>query len=264
MSSDSKGPESSDGRFLGSVEKAFLVLSAFNASTKPLSLSEVVRISGIEKSATQRVLFTLRSLGYLRQSNTTRLYSLSARMLEFGASYLAASRLHEVSGPVLEAVNASCEETVNLTEREGVDVVYVLRYASKHVVSVNLTAGSRLPIYCTAPGRAILAHLDPVQARDVLAKSQLRPRTPTTCTDPDEIMNICARTRALGYCLTNQEAFVGDISVSAPVFGEGNQVIAAVNIAVPWPRWSVERVEHELAPIVVGAAAAISQAMGSN
>ena len=258
------GSESTDGRFLGSVAKAFLVLSAFNASTKPLSLTEVVRISGIEKSATQRVLFTLRSLGYLRQSSTTRLYSLSARMLEFGASYLAASRLHEVSGPVLEAVNASCEETVNLTEREGTDVVYVLRYASKHVVSVNLNAGSRLPIYCTAPGRAILAYLPPDEAREVLARSRLIPRTPTTYTDPEEIMTDCARTRALGYCLTNQEAFVGDISVSAPVFGEGNQVIAAINIAVPWPRWSVERVEAELSPIVIDAAAAISQTMRSN
>lgn len=250
-----------NGRFLGSVEKTFQILSAFNTMRKPLSLTEVVRLSGIEKSSTQRVLYTLRALGYLRQSNVTRLYSLSARMLEFGASFLASSRLHEVAGPILETVNASCEETVNLTEREGTDVVYVLRYPSRHVVSVNLSTGSRLPIFCTAPGRAILAHLDEAEARQILAASDLTSRTPTTKTDPQDILDACAKARALGYCLTNQEAFVGDISVSAPVFNEIDSVAAAVNIAVPWPRWSVERVEAELAPIVVGAARSISLAM---
>ena len=264
MSGTVRREDNGSGRFLGSVEKAFQVLATFSASRRPLSLTDVARMSGVEKSGTQRVLYTLRQLGYLRQSETTRLYSLSARMLEFGAAFIAANRLHEIAVPILEAVNASCEETVNLSEREGTDVVYVLRYPSRHVVSVNLTAGSRLPIYCTAPGRAILAHLDEEEARAVLAASELLPRTPTTLTDPDLILRSCETVRSLGYCLTNQEAFVGDISVSAPVFDEFGVIAAAVNIAVPWPRWSLEKVEAELAPIVVDAARSISLAMKSN
>jgi IclR family transcriptional regulator, pca regulon regulatory protein len=253
--------DTGSGRFLGSVEKAFRVLSAFNARRKPLSLTEVAKLSGVEKSATQRVLYTLKSLGYLRQSQETRLYSLSARMLEFGASFLATSRMHEVAGPILDAVNRSCEETVNLTEREGADVVYVLRYPSRHVVSVDLSLGSRLPVYCTAPGRAILAHLDEEEVRSILKASRLEARTPNTLTDPDDIIRSLSEVRAKGYCLTNQEAFVGDISVSSPVFDEARQVVAAVNIAVPWPRWPLDRVETELAPIVTEAARSISLAM---
>jgi DNA-binding IclR family transcriptional regulator len=74
-------------------------------------------------------------------------------------------------------------------------------------------------------------------------------------------MEDCAKVRAHGYSLTNQEAFVGDISVAAPIFNESEAVVAAVNIAVPWPRWSVERVEAELAPVVIGAAGSISRAL---
>lgn len=253
--------DSSGGRFLGSVQKAFLVLSAFNLQRRPLSLTEVAKLSGVEKSATQRVLYTLKSLGYLRQSPDSRLYSLSARMLEFGASFLAMSRVHEVAGPILEAVNRSCEETVNLTEREGTDVVYVLRYASRHVVSVDLSLGSRLPMFCTAPGRAMMAWLDEGGIRSILQASRLEARTPYTKTDPQEIMHALAETRIKGYCLTDQEAFVGDISVSSPVFDAHGAVIAAVNIAVPWPRWPPPRVEAELAPVVVDAARAVTLAM---
>lgn len=249
------------GRFLGSVEKAFTVLNAFNTGRKPLSLTEISRTSGVDKNATQRVLFTLKSLGYLRQDPQTRLYSLSARMLDFGTSFLASNRTREVAGPILEAVNARCEETVNLTEREGTEVVYVLRYPSRHVVSVDLSLGSRLPIYCTAPGRAILAHLPVSEALDILMASRLEARTATTKIDPQEIMTSLQNVREKGYCLTNQEAFVGDISVSSPVFDERDAVAGAINIAVPWPRWQLDRVEAELAPIVVEAARSISLSM---
>ncbi|HTJ56078.1 MAG TPA: IclR family transcriptional regulator [Devosiaceae bacterium] len=249
------------GRFLGSVEKAFAVLNAFNVGRKALSLGDVSRISAVDKNATQRVLFTLKSLGYLRQDPQTRLYSLSARMLDFGTSFLAANKIREVAEPILEQVNETCEETVNLTEREGTEVVYVLRYPSRHVVSVDLSVGSRLPIYCTAPGRAILAHLPEQDVGQILSDSRLEARTSTTETDPQAIIASLPDIRAKGYCLTNQEAFVGDISVSAPVFDERNVIAGAINIAVPWPRWQLDRVEAELAPIVVDAARSISLAM---
>ena len=107
----------------------------------------------------------------------------------------------------------------------------------------------------------MLAHLAPHEAREILEESILDKRTPFTMTDPDAILHSLADIRAKGFCLTNQEAFVGDISVSAPVFDEFNQVIAAVNIAVPWPRWTVETVEAKLAPVVVGAAQSITHGM---
>ena len=261
MTDPQRKENGSSGRFLGSVEKAFSVLSTFNISRRPLSLTELSRLSGIDKNSTQRVLYTLRALGYLRQNAETKLYSLSARMLEFGSAFLALSRTRESAEPILERVAESCEETVNLTEREGTEVVYVLRYPSRHVVSVDLSLGSRLPIYCTAPGRAMLANLPEAEARAILAQSQLDARTATTMTDPEAIMNSLPGIRARGYSLTNQEAFVGDISISSPVFDESNTVVAAVNIAVPWPRWQLDRVEAELGPIVVEAARSISLAM---
>lgn len=238
-----------------------MVLSAFNQSRRPLSLSDVARISGVEKSATQRVLYTLRTLGYLRQSADTRYYSFSARMLEFGTAFLASDRLHELAAPILQSVNQDYEETVNLTEREGNEVVYVLRYPSRHVVSVDLSLGSRLPVYCTAPGRAMLAHMEESEIHEVLATSNLVARTPNTLTDKDAVLRSLEETRRKGYCLTNQEAFIGDISVSSPVFDRDGKVVAAINIAVPWPRWPLDKVERELAPVVMGAASAVTAAM---
>jgi DNA-binding IclR family transcriptional regulator len=99
------------------------------------------------------------------------------------------------------------------------------------------------------------------EARDLLAKSKLERRTSTTRTDPEEIMASLSEIREKGYCLSDQDAFLGDISVAAAVFDDTNLATAAVNIAVPWPQWSVDRVEKELAPIVTDAARSISLAL---
>jgi DNA-binding IclR family transcriptional regulator len=116
-------------------------------------------------------------------------------------------------------------------------------------------------MFCTAPGRAMLAWLDEGEARAILQTSRLEARTAHTKTDLQEIMQSLAETRSKGYCLTNQEAFVGDISVSSPVFNAHGAVVAAVNIAVPWPRWQLARVESELAPVVAEAARMVTLAL---
>jgi IclR family transcriptional regulator, pca regulon regulatory protein len=255
-------PVADEGRrFVGSIDKAFRVLSAFSAADRPLGLSELARSSGVERSATQRILFTLRHLGYIRQDPETRLYSLAALVLELGQAYLRAHRVRERAQPVLEAANRICEETVNLTVLEDTDVIYVLRYPSRHVVSVDLSVGSRLPAFCTAPGRAILAFLSLQKSEAILDRSPLERRTPFTRITRAEIEDTLQQVRRTGYCVANQEAFVGDISIAAPVFDTAGQVIAAVNIAVPYPRWSLVRVKRELTPVVVECARNVSQAL---
>ena len=58
------------------------------------------------------------------------------------------------------------------------------------------------------------------------------------------------------------QTFVGDISVASPVRDHAGRVLAAVNIAVPHPRWSLTAVEQELSPAVIETARAISKALG--
>jgi DNA-binding IclR family transcriptional regulator len=86
--------------------------------------------------------------------------------------------------------------------------------------------------------------------------------TEMTETRPDRLRKILEQVRHQGYCISNQEAFVGDISIAAPVFDEGGQAIAAVNIAVPTPRWSMTGVQHKLMPVVREVASDLSAALG--
>ena len=245
-----------DRLFILSVGKCFQLLECLNGAQRPLTMTELVQLSTLDKSTVQRLTHTLLKLGYLRQQQKTRAYTLSSRMLEFGHTVLATDSVREIADPHLQRLNQQTGETVNLMELEGSEIVS--RYPSLHPVSVNLHVGSRLPAVSSAAGRAILAHLPQARSDAILAGP--RPQmTPHTITDLPRLQDILGRVRADGFVLNDQEAFIGDISLAAPIMNVDREVVGAINIAVPVPRWTAARARHELAPLVVQCAQAISR-----
>ncbi|MBR8167921.1 helix-turn-helix domain-containing protein [Burkholderia cenocepacia] len=262
MSDLEDSPGRDNGLYVASVEKAFKVLTVFSDSSAELGLTDVAARCGLGKSATQRFLHTLHVLGYLNQNPANKMFSLSAKLLALSRAYLASDVLRQRAEGILAQANDLCEETINLTILDDVSVVYILRFPSKHIVSVNLSVGTRLPAFCTAPGRVLLAAKAPDERDEALRRSDLKSYTDKTEVSPMRLRNLLATVREQGFALSDQETFLGDISVAAPVFDESGNVLAAINIAVPSPRWNVERVQEELAPFVVETAHKVSVAMG--
>jgi IclR family transcriptional regulator, pca regulon regulatory protein len=85
--------------------------------------------------------------------------------------------------------------------------------------------------------------------------------TASTVTDIDGLLGLLADARRLRYALNNQEAFVGDVSIAAPLIGASGIPLGAVNIAVPSPRWKVEDVQKSLAPQLLETAREITSAL---
>lgn len=251
-----------DELFVESVRKGFVVLEALNAARRPLRLSEIALRTGLGKSAAQRFVHTLRVLGLIRQDPETKTYTLSPRILEYARAFFSSSMLCDRAEPILRQLAAETGETVNLSEVDGTDIIYTLRFPSVHSVSVDLSVGARLPVFNTAGGRAILAQWPEPEALAALTASVREPWTPHTRTDPAALMAELARIRAQGFALSDQEAFLGDISIAAPVLRFDGRCTAAVNIAVPTPRWTVEEVLERLRPRVMAAAAHVSAELG--
>jgi DNA-binding IclR family transcriptional regulator len=54
--------------------------------------------------------------------------------------------------------------------------------------------------------------------------------TPKTITDPELLKKELARIRAQGYSVGNGENEIDTCAVGAPIFGNGGQIVAAVNL----------------------------------
>lgn len=257
-------PSNTDERlYVGSVRKAFSVLYAFQERGAALSLAQIAERTGIGRSATQRFVHTLWALGYLQQDPATRRYRLTARMLDFTCAYLRNDPLVSTAFPHLREASRLTGETVNLTRRDDDQIIFISRFTSTTVISADLVIGSRLPVFCTSPGRAMLAFLPEAVVEDILSAAPFSAYTEHTVTDPDTIRARLSTVRRNGYETAFQEYFSGDLSVAAPIFRADGRVSAAVNIAVAAPRWTPERLIEDLAPVVVETARAISKSSSS-
>jgi IclR family pca regulon transcriptional regulator len=245
--------------FVGSVEKALRVLTAFDVARRPMRLGEIAQATGLDMSAAQRFTATLESLGFLRKDEFKR-YHVTFKVFQLGFAYLQSETSIDTAMPFLQEAHRACEESINFTQMDGTDVVYVVRLPSLHAVSAEMSVGARLPAYCTAAGRVILAHLPPPQVLDILQRSNRARLTAHTKTDLGEILDAIERARRDGVAVASHECFIGDLSTAAPVFDAAGQVLGAVNIAVPASRWTLEQVRTRLSPLIARTATAISAA----
>jgi IclR family pca regulon transcriptional regulator len=250
--------------FIGSAEKTFQVLQAFDGPQRHMTLADIARAAGLDRSATQRVVYTLETLGYLRRIRGTRNYGLTPKVLQFSYNYICANELIDKASPYLLDVSRTLGETTNLQELDGNDIVFTARFPGRHMVNINIVVGSRLPAVFTASGTVILSRLPEARQREILAATDMTPITPYTETSRDALMVRIATAAERGYAISVNETVLGDISVAAAITDQHGLPIAAINVSVPTTRWTVERAETELVHHVQVAATAISQAKIAN
>ncbi|UXN06561.1 IclR family transcriptional regulator [Bartonella sp. HY761] len=244
--------------FIGSTEKTFRVLHAFDAPQRQLPLSDIARLANLDRSATQRIVYTLETLGYLQRVRQTKNYALTSKILQFSYNYLKSNELIDKASPYLFAISRDIGETTNLQELDGNEVVFVARFPGQHLVNVDITIGSRLPAVFTATGTAILSRRPIDELDAILQSTVLNPLTPYSLTDPQKIRERILATKEKGYALISNETVMGDISLAAAITDEHGIAVAGLNISVPTTRWTVEQVEKELVPHVLVAATSIS------
>lgn len=237
--------------FNQSLEKGLAVLRAFSARRRTMTLADVAEATDITKSSAQRMVFTLEKLGYVRKHPKTRRYQLTPRVMEIGFNYLAAHSLIDVANPFLSELTKVTTETSCLTEPDGLDMVYVARFVSAQFVPVHMPIGSRIPMYCTASGRAFLSALPEEEARALIEASDRVAHTMHTCTDVDEILRTLRQARQQGFATNAEELFLGDMTIAAPVLGSQGRPVASVHVVAPTSRWTMDEAVRKLAPTLL-------------
>ncbi len=243
--------------FVGSTEKAFRVLHVFDGPDRQMPLSVIAIRANLDRSATQRLVHTLETLGYLRRVHNSLNYALTSKLLQLGYNYLRGNELLAKAAPYLLEISKTVGETVNMHELDGPDVVFLLRFPGRHILNADITVGTRLPALLTASGTAILSR-SPPEVVDEILKRGVKPLTPTSLVDPVRLRKRIVQARERGYALLTNEAVMNDISVGASITDEHGRPVAGIAISVPTTRWTLERAEAELVPHVQLAATALS------
>ena len=251
-----------DGRgaeFVQSLERGLLVIRAFGPERSRLTLTDVARATGLTRAAARRFLLTLVELGYVGSDG--REFSLLPRVLELGYAYLSGLSLPEVAQPLLEELVGRVHESSSITVLDGDDIVYVVRCPTKRIMTVAISVGSRLPAYCTAMGRVLLAALSPEGLDRYLDRVSLVARTGRTCTDPAELRRILAQVADDGFAAVDQELEDGLVSIAVPIRDPSGAVTAACNVSAGAVRVDVPTLVRDVLPELAATAARIEDGL---
>ncbi|TDC79831.1 IclR family transcriptional regulator [Streptomyces hainanensis] len=206
------------------------ILEAFTADDAALSLAELVRRTGVAKATVYRLAQELVLWGLLERAGSG--YRLGLRLFEIGQRVHRQRVLREAAQPYMEDLLLVTRETIHFAIHDGLDVVYLEKIYPHRGLNEESRDGGRLPLYCTATGKAILAY-SPGSLFAAVVGDGLRRVTCHTVTSPGRLRAQLERVRAEGFAVEAEEVRLGYVSMAVPVFSGQNVLVGALSVTAP-------------------------------
>jgi IclR family transcriptional regulator, pca regulon regulatory protein len=258
-------PTLTEPRYSQSLERGLAILSCFTPERQVLGIADLADELGMSRSTTHRYVVTLVALGYLEQTDR-RKYRLGLDVTRLGMAALAGTPLEVHAQPYLEELSRQTSYTVAVAVLDGPDIVVVecvhsVRRAGSDIDRA-LAVGARLPAHRTAMGKALLAGLEEWAATRVVGELNFSMLTPKGITGPRGFAKKLEAIREDGIACGDEELLPGLVEIAAPVRGEPRETVAAVGMAAPVSRISLDSLVEDLAPHVTSTADRISAILG--
>lgn len=229
-----------DGPSPSSADRALALLEAFRPGEEAVDLRELAARASLTKSTAHRLLNILAARGFI-ESLGDGTYRLGLKVWEIGVRSGRPGSLVAFTQQYLEELAQASQETVHLSVRDGVSAVYIARITSLQRVAAQTYLGQRVPLYCTATGKALLAFA-PSHVVDEILSGPLHQFSPLTVTDPDHIRQELENIRQCGYSSNLGQHHPELGGVAAPILGSNGEALAAFGIAGPIYRFTPDKI----------------------
>jgi IclR family transcriptional regulator, acetate operon repressor len=218
--------------------RAIRLLKLFTAERPEMSLSELSRGSGLNKTTTHRLLRALQSENLVERNAATSAYSLGPGLMALGVQALASSDLRRRVRPLLKALAKSSGETATLEVPIGDSMLILDEVAGTHVIGAVGNVGTRWPLHATSTGKAFLAFDD--NGLDRLG-SPLKALTVRTLVDKEAFQPQLIEIRRRGYAMSVDELEEGYAAVATIIRGALGDVQGTLCIGGPTQRLNAAR-----------------------
>jgi DNA-binding IclR family transcriptional regulator len=218
------------------LQRGLQLMMQFNRDNPELSGAELSRRLDLPRASVFRMLHTLEQGGFVERVGDSGNYKLGLAVLRLGFEYLASMELTEHGRPVIEELRDRCGYSAHLVVRDGREVVFIAKAASRNATFHSIQVGARLPAHATVLGRILLANLSIAALRQLYPEDALPTYTPRTPTTLEQLKTLIDQHRADGHAVSQSGFETGISTIGAPVFNDRGEVVAAVSITVPAQR----------------------------
>jgi IclR family transcriptional regulator, KDG regulon repressor len=215
-----------------SIERAVAILNLFKGSRAELSLGEIAESLKLAKTTVHNIIKTLEFQGLLQKDPATRQYRLGFSLYELGTIMAANLEINQSSFLILQRM---ANETGHVC-RVGIwdsGTVFVTMTVQPHGnESLTRQFGPRLPGFCTALGKAMLAYQPESVVSKYLSEMELTAYTSYTITSREALLKDLEITRKRGYSFSNREILAHQAGIGAPVFKLSDRLAGAISMGL--------------------------------
>ncbi|NNE51774.1 MAG: IclR family transcriptional regulator [Sulfitobacter sp.] len=255
---DQEGEEK-DRNFVTALARGLEILRCFGENDRTLTNSEIADRTGLPKATISRLTHTLCELDYLAADSRAGTYRLSAGVLQLGFSMLAGMDIGERARQEMQALRDGPNSyiTVALAEQHQLDAVYLATSNSREGVTLAIRVGSRLPIFHSAIGRAILVGMTEQERERVFDIARAR-GAETEAEGRAQLAEALAEFEEKGFC-TGYGTWLSDVNgIAVPVHSLGGGLTYGLNVGGPSFRVKKKQLETVYGPMLIKAAETLS------
>lgn len=215
-----------------SVLKAVRMLDEIATSREPVSLGDLCTRLALPKSSTLSLCTSLTLSGLLRRFDDGT-YHLGKHLVDLAHSYLSRTDLVREFDLALNTLKGLEEEGAVLAIRDGSDVVYIACRNGSLPIGLTYRIGMRLPVSCTATGKALISTLGDQEVKRLFRGKPLPHLTANSCANVGALLKQLDEVRAQGFAMDDEETREGMFCVGVPIHDpDGGPVLAAVAVSM--------------------------------
>jgi DNA-binding IclR family transcriptional regulator len=239
------------------VERAFALLDVLASEPDPVPLKALSERTGLHPSTAHRILNDL-TIGRFVDRPEAGSYRLGMRLLELGNLVKGRLDVREAALAPMRELHKMTHQPVNLSVRQGDEIVYVERtYSERSGMQVVRAIGGRAPLHLTSVGKLFLAQDDPQRVRAYAARTGLAGHTRNSITTLPALERELSAVRQSGVARDNEELELGVRCMAAGIYDDQGKLVAGLSVSAP-----ADRLEEDWLDRVRNTAAQISRALG--
>lgn len=217
------------------IDRSARLMELIASHREPATLKLLSAESGLHPSTTFRILASLIDVGFVARDNSGH-YFIGRKIRQLGESVAHTQDIRDVAREVMESLRDEINETINLTVREGDEVIYIERVLPNRMMRVEQVIGSRAPLHATAVGKLMLGKLGSSFIRGYCKRNGLRAYTKHTITTMKALTAEAHASVENAYAFDNEEAEIGVGCIGALIYDHQGQVVAGLSVSAPIER----------------------------
>lgn len=249
------------GVMVKSADRVMQILEAIGSSEEGKTHGELSSALNIPKSSLSLLLANLVGREYLSLNGTDKRYTLGPQVLVLAGRYLSSLDIVRLGQPVLKKITRAIDESAEIAIKRGHEIIIISMEDRSQPLSRMIQLGDRAPIYATAAGKAILAHLSDDEIDQYISSVELTAITKATITNPDVLWRQLQAIRSGALARSNEELHEGITAMACPVFDLYGSVVASIVLPIPTIRFTPEK-EKNAEKMLRGASIELSHQLG--